>query len=134
MSNENLTFKIKGITVKIEAFHFSETYAGLLMGSPTKETNQSIISDCDYPTNWGHRNAKYNREKMYIKPNVLYPYHYSVWLTSSVTINDLEGEYFGSQVIANWFDRGIGNKGLIDFIKEGLEDFDWFKYAENYNP
>jgi hypothetical protein len=50
------------------------------------------------------------------------------------TINDLEGEYFGSQVIANWFDRGIGNKGLIDFIKEGLEDFDWFKYAENYNP
>ena len=135
MSNEKLTFKLNNIVIEIEAFHFTETYAGLLMGKPTKEVNEIILAQLDYPDNWGNRNAKYNNSvKMFKKPNLLKPYFYSVWLSSSTTINDPEGEYYGSNVVASWFDDAIGNTRLIDFVKDGLKSFDWLSHAQNYNP
>jgi hypothetical protein len=126
---ENIKIKLSsGKIVTLEAFNMSMTYAGLLVGEPNNEMNDSIISQISYPTNWGTRKAVLNKTDMYTSKNVLKPIIYSVWLTASAVlkIND------GSSMVLIWFGENSTDKSIQEIIIKGVGGFDWNKHAESF--
>jgi hypothetical protein len=121
-----------GKEVLVEAFHCTPTYAGLLAGSPTKESNEILIKQMSYPRDWGNRVSILKKSDRYVSENILKPIIYSVWLSSSETIDDNENVYDGSSLIVMWFGNEEPHKTILDIILEGVENINWNKFAENY--
>lgn len=46
---------IGGKTVTLEGFNMEPTYAGMLAGIPTEESNQLLIKSIKPPKQWGQR-------------------------------------------------------------------------------
>jgi hypothetical protein len=120
-----------GKEVYVEAFHCTPTYAGLILGSPTKESNEKLLKQISSPVGWGQRKTLLKKSDLYVSKDVLKPIIYSVWL-SSEPVNDADNKYDGSNLILIWL--GDENKEITihDLIILGIGLFDWEKYAENY--
>jgi hypothetical protein len=122
-----------GIEVLVEAFHLMSTYGGLLVGSPTIQSNEILISHLSYPKGWGERPFILKKSDMFSDvKNVLKPIVYSVWLSSSDTIDDKENQFDGCALIVMWFGNDEPHKTIHDIILDGVENLDWNKFAENY--
>lgn len=120
-----------GKEVYVEAFHCTPTYAGLLLGSPTKESNEKLLQDLSSPVQWGQRKTLLKKSDLYASKDVLKPVIYSAWL-SSEPINDEDNKYDGSNLILIWLGDEHKEMSLHDLIAYGIGLFDWEKYAENY--
>ena len=120
-----------GKEVYIEAFHCTPTYAGLILGSPTKESNEKLLKQISSPVGWGQRKTLLKKSDLYVSKDVLKPVIYSAWL-SAEPINDENNKFDGSNLILIWL--GDENKEITihDLIILGIGLFDWEKYAENY--
>ncbi len=122
-----------GKKVLVEAFHLTATYGGLLVGSPTIQSNEILINHLSYPTGWGERPYILKKSDMYSdEKNVLKPIVYSVWLSSSETIDDNKNQFDGCALIVMWFGDDEPNKTMHDIILDGVKNLDWDKFAENY--
>ena len=44
-----------GTEVFVEAYHRTNSYAGLILGIPSVESNQRLINHLSYPKDWGER-------------------------------------------------------------------------------
>lgn len=120
-----------GKAVYIEAFHCIPTYSGLLIGLPSKQTNEVLIKQITYPKEWGNKTYVLKKTDMYIAENILKPMINCALLTSEPT--DIKGNHFdGSCVVAIWFNDEQFDKSLKEIIIKGLGYFDWDIYAENY--
>ena len=127
---ENIKLGEREIT--IERFHFSYTYTGLIIGSPNKVINEKIISDYESSLNVGNRKSVFVlKDEDYITDEVLKPIIYSAWLDSD-SINDKENQYDGSWIVVSWFGEIQIEKSIRDIIEDGLKDFDYDKFAVNY--
>ena len=118
--------------IAIEGFHFSRTYSGLIIGSPNKVINDKIISDYKSSLNLGNRKSVFVvKDEDYITDEVLKPVIYSAWLDSD-PVNDKENQYDGSWIVVSWFGEEQIEKSIKEIIEDGLVDFDYDKYAINY--
>jgi hypothetical protein len=122
---------IGGETVLLEAFHCTDTYAGLILGSPTAESNQRLLKRITSPKDWGNRATLLKKSDLYASKDVLKPIIYSAWL-SSEPINDKDNAFDGSNLILIWLGDEDKEMTLHDLIIYGIGLFDWEKYAENY--
>ena len=121
-----------GKEVYVEAFHCTPTYAGLLLGSPTKESNEKLLQNLSSPVQWGQRKTLLKKSDLYVSKDVLKPIIYSVWLSSSEPINNGGDEFDGSDIILIWLEGENLDMTIKDNIKYGIGLFDWDKNAENY--
>jgi len=122
-----------GKEVLVEAFHLTATYGGLLVGSPTIQSNEILINHLSYPKGWGERPFILKKSDMYSEvKNQLKPIVYSVWLSSSETIDDKENQFDGCALILMWFGDDEPYKTIHDIILDGVENINWNKFAENY--
>lgn len=122
---------IGGKTVLLEAFHMEPTYAGLLAGIPTAESNQRLIKNIKPPKNWGNRATLLKKSDLYTNKDVLKPIIYSAWL-SAEPINDEKNKFDGSNLILIWLEDEHDDMTLKDLIVYGIGLFDWDKNAENF--
>ena len=120
-----------GKEVYVEAFHCTPTYAGLLLGSPTKESNEKLLQNLSSPVQWGQRKTLLKKSDLYVSKDILKPIIYSVWL-SSVPINNKGNEFDGSDIILIWLEDENLDMTIKDNIKYGIGLFDWDENAENY--
>jgi hypothetical protein len=121
-----------GKEVYIEAFHCTPTYAGLLLGSPTKESNEILINDLSYPKNWGTRLCVIKKSDMYASENILKPIINSVWLSSSEVIDDKDKISNGSDLVIMWFSDELQDKTIQEIIIAGSGDIKWEKFAIDF--
>jgi hypothetical protein len=122
---------IGGKIVLLEGFHMEPTYAGLLAGIPTAESNQRLLKSITSPKYWGNRATLLKKSDLYASKDVLKPVIYSAWL-SSEPINDKDNKYDGSNLILIWLGDENKEMTLHDLIIYGIGLFDWDKYAKNY--
>ena len=121
-----------GKEVYVEAFHCTPTYAGLILGSPTKESNEKLLKQISSPVGWGQRKTLLKKSDLYVSKDVLKPIIYSVWL-SSEPINKEGDEFEGSNIILIWLEDENLDMTIKDNISYGIGLFDWDKNAENFN-
>lgn len=118
--------------ITIEGFHFSRTYSGLIIGYPNKVINDKIISDYESSLNVGNRKSVFVlNDKNYITDEVLKPVIYTAWLDSD-PVNDKENQYDGSWIVVSWFGEEQIEKSIKEIVEDRLVDFDYDKYAINY--
>ena len=128
----NTKIKLNEREITVEKFHFALTYAGLLIGSPNKEINDKIKSDSQSSLNIGNRKSVFvAKNEDYITDEILKPIIYSAWLDSE-PINDMENQYDGSWIVVSWFGEEQINKSIKEIIEDGLSDFDYDNFAQNY--
>ena len=77
-----------GIELKVEAYNCTDTYAGLILGIPSVESNKRLINHLSYPKDWGERVCIMKKSDMYASEDMLKPVINSVWLSSSEPIED----------------------------------------------
>jgi hypothetical protein len=129
---KNIKIKLAiGKTVMLEAFHMSNTYAGMIVGKPSAEYNNEIIENISYPKDWGARKYYVAKSDIYLKEGVLKPIVYSAWL-SAKSINDKERQFDGSSIVVIWLGDTIKSYTIEELIVFGLGKFDWDREAENY--
>jgi hypothetical protein len=118
--------------IAIERFHFSITYAGLIIGSPNKVINDKIISNYESSLNVGNRQSVFIvKDEDYITDEVLKPVIYSAWLDSD-PVNDKENQYDGSWIVVSWFGEEQIEKSIKEIVEDRLVDFNYDEYAVNY--
>ncbi len=118
-----------GKEVYIEAFHCTPIYAGLLVGSPTKESNDKLIKNLNYPKNWGTRKCVLKKSDMYVSENILKPIINSVWLSSSEVV---DAKSDGSDLVIMWFTDDQLDKTIQEIIIAGVGDIKWEKFADDF--
>lgn len=129
----NLKIKLAtGKVVKLEAFHLTKTYGGLMLGHPTIEINKDIVRNISYPKSWGLRKSVYDRTNWYLSKEVLKPITYCAWLTAE-SIDDQEDIFDGSELIVIFIGNEPNNKTIEEVIVSGLGMFEWEKFAENFS-
>jgi hypothetical protein len=123
---------IGGKKVILEGFNMEPTYAGLLAGIPTAESNQRLLKSIKYPKDWGNRATLLKKSDLYVSKDVLKPIIYSAWLSSPEPINDKDNEFDGSNLILIWLGDEHKDMSLQDLIVYWVGLVDWDKNAENY--
>jgi hypothetical protein len=120
-----------GKEVYLQGFHCTPTYAGLLFGEPTIESNKRLIKDLSYPSEWGKRVTILKKSYMYISENNLKPILNCVWLSSDPFNNEFN-QFNGSSIVVIWFSNKQLDKSITEIIVDGVGDIVWEEFAENY--
>lgn len=121
-----------GKEVYLEAFHCTPTYAGLLAGVPTKESNETLIKHLSCPSNWGNRKCVMKKSDMYASENILKPIINSVWLSSSEPVDIKDKKSDGSELVLMWFGDEQLDKSIQEIIIEGVGDIVWNDFADSF--
>jgi hypothetical protein len=125
-----MKLEIGGKKVLLEAFHCTNTYAGLILGSPTAESNQRLINHLNYPKDWGNRFCVMKKSDMYVNKNELKPKINSVWLSSSIPVKDTKAD--GADLVIMWFSNEQLDKTIKEIITAGVGDVEWEKFATDF--
>ena len=118
-----------GIEVKVEAYHRTNSYAGLILGIPSVESNQRLINHLSYPKEWGSRDCVLKISDNYATKNELKPIINSVWL-SSKPIKDKNSA--GADLVIMWFSNEQLDKTIKEIIIAGVGDIEWEKFATDF--
>jgi hypothetical protein len=128
-----ITFKLKsGRKISLISFSFNYTYSGLLIGIPTKEINNNIISKSKYPAEWGYRPILKIIPKPSAIKNKLKPICYCALLESD-KINSADTTSDGSSLVVIWYGGYQKNKTIKEILKTSLKNINWDSHAENFN-
>lgn len=119
-----------GIELKVEAFNTTYTYAGLILGTPSNESNQRLINHLQYPNDWGDRVCVMKKSDMYASENILKPVINSVWLSSPEPIKDKNS--FGADLVVMFFSYENLEMTIQQIILNGVRDIMWEKFATDY--
>lgn len=117
-----------GKVVTIEKFEMSFTYDGLLLGTPSKEMNNKMISDIK--KSYGNEKLLMLLDDAYVSEKLLKPIIFSAQLISD-PIKKAKDNSDGSYLNLVWFGNDFKND-TIEKIIMGLKDFNWNEEAENY--
>jgi hypothetical protein len=119
-----------GTIVQLEGLEISNTYGEYLAGSPSFEDNFKVYEELKTPLAWGDRKTLYDKSSFYLD-NVFKPYIICVWL-SGQSVNDVENKYDGSEAVVFFTVSNISKLSIEQLLIEGLSNFNYNKYAENY--
>lgn len=119
-----------GTEVFVEAYHCTPTLAGVILYSPSAETNQNLVNHLHYPTDWGKRACIMKKSDMYADENRLKPVINSVWLSSSTPIKDKKAD--GSDMVVMFFSEENLDKTIQEIIIDGVGDIKWEKFASDF--
>ena len=119
-----------GIELKVEAYHRTNTYAGLILGTPSSESNQRLLNQLSYPKDWGGRECVTKKSDMYASENMLKPVINSVWLSSSEPIKDKNS--FGADLVVMFFSDENLEMTIQQIILYGVRDIEWDKFATDF--
>lgn len=126
-----LKFRLQsGIIVQLEGLEISNTYGEYLAGSPSFEDNFKVYKELKTPFGWGNRKTLYDKSSFDLD-KVFKPYTICVWL-SGQSINDVENKYDGSEAVVFFTVSNISKLSIEQLLVEGLSNFNYNKYAENY--
>lgn len=126
-----MRIKLKsGIELKVEAYNCTETYAGLILGTPSNESNQRLINQLSYPKDWGERACIMKKSDMYATKNELKPIINSVWLSSSEPIDDKNS--FGADLVVMFFSDENLEMTIQEIILNGVRNLHWDKFATDF--
>ena len=118
------------IEVKVEAYYRTNTYAGLILGIPSVESNQRLINHLSYPKDWGNRDCVIKISDNYGTTNELKPIINSVWLSSSEPIEDKNS--FGADLVVMFFSYENLEMTIQEIILNGVRDLQWEKFATDF--
>ena len=119
-----------GIELKVEAYHFTPTLAGVILYSPSEKTNQNLVNHLHYPKDWGNRVCIMKKSDMYTSENILKPVINSVWLSSSEPIEDKNS--FGADLVVMFFSDENLEMTIQEIILNGVRDLHWDKFATDF--
>ena len=119
-----------GIELKVEAYNCTYTYAGLILGTPSDESNQRLINQLQYPKDWGDRVCVMKKSDMYASENILKPVINSLWLSSSEPIEDKNS--FGADLVVMFFSDENLEMTIQQIILNGVRDIPWEKFATDF--
>jgi len=119
-----------GIEVFVEAYHFTQTLAGVILYSPSESTNQNLVNHLNYPSDWGKRECIMKKSDMYADENRLKPVINSVWLSSSKPIKDTKAD--GSDLVVMFFSQENEDMTIQEIILNGVRDIPWEKLATDF--
>ena len=119
-----------GIELKVEAFNTTYTYAGLILGTPSNESNQRLINQLSYPKDWGNRVCIMKKSDIYASENILKPVINSVWLSSSEPVKDKNS--FGADLVVMFFSDENLEMTIQEIILNGVRDIEWEKFATDF--
>ena len=124
--NSGHELTIKGIQIKA-------TYNEILVGEPSLEDNVRIYNRLDVPSDWYLRKCVFSKKSFNLDKKRFEPYTLWVWVESNKSVNDPKKKFDGSELVI------IGTvDSMIDFsvkklVEDVIKDFDWEKYASNFN-
>ena len=119
-----------GTEVFVEAYHRTNSYAGLILGIPSVESNQRLINHLSYPKDWGERVCIMKKSDMYATKNELKPVINSLWLSSSKPIKDTKAD--GADLVVMFFSEENLEMTIKEIILEGVQDIPWEKLATDF--
>jgi hypothetical protein len=119
-----------GIEVFVEAYHCTPTLAGVILYSPTENTNQNLVNHLNYPTDWGKRECIMKKSDMYADENRLKPVINSVWLSSSTPVKDTKAN--GADLVVMFFSGENEDLTIQEIILNGIRDISWEKFATDF--
>jgi hypothetical protein len=119
-----------GIELKVEAYHRTNTYAGLILGTPSSDSNQRLINQLRYPKDWGGREYVTKKSDMYASKDILKPVINSVWLSSSEPIKDKNS--FGADLVVMFFSEENLEMTIQEIIFNGVQNIMWDKFATDF--
>ena len=119
-----------GIELKVEAYNCTYTYSGLILGTPSNESNQRLINQLSYPKDWGKRVCVMKKKDMYADEDRLKPVINSVWLSSSVPIKDTKAN--GADLVVMFFSEENDDMTIQEIILNGVRDIQWEKFATDF--
>ena len=124
--NSGHELTIKGIQIKA-------TYHEILVGEPSLEDNVRIYNRLDVPSDWYLRKCVFSKKSFNLDKKRFEPFTLWVWVESNKSVNDPKKKFDGSELVI------IGTvDSMIDFsvkklVEDVIKDFDWDKYASNFN-
>ena len=128
------TIKINGgHELSIKGIQISETYGEFLAGEPQLEDNIRIYARLDVPANWFVRKCVYSMKSFDLDKKYFLPYTLHVWVSSHKSVNDPKKKFDGSELVIIGTIDSINNFCVQELIEDVLKDFDWEKYAMNFN-
>lgn len=131
---ENQTVKLDcGHEVEVIAIDVRRTYGELLIGSPNFEDNFYVYESLKAPEEWGKRKTVMNMESFNLSLKHFKKYTIYLWLSSKKSIDDPEHKFDGSEVVVVWTIDDLFSFSINSLIEEGIKEFDWEGYAENYH-
>ena len=115
--------------VYIENFYFGYTYAGLLLGKPSKEINSKIIAEIKPPSYWPYNafiKAPIDNEK--VESTLPSCYFHAV-----VSSTPLNADFCGSGFVLTWLADFPDDKPISDIVLEGLKQVVWEDCAKDFD-
>jgi hypothetical protein len=121
-----------GLKVRVEAFSFTNTYGGVLIGRKDDESlNEDIIESAKSSRDWGARKTFKIKPLQEEVQKGLKPYRFTVWLTSGKPIDP---NYCGSELVIIWFEDMPVGSSIVEIIQNGIHAVDWEGNAQDYVP
>jgi hypothetical protein len=122
-----------GHEVEVIAIDISRTYGEFLAGEPRFEDNIYVYENLKAPSHWGIRKTVKNTSSFDLDLKTFKPYSVFLWLSSNKSVNDPQNKFDGSEVVIVWTIDDLFSFSVNSLIEEGIQDFDWDKYAMNIN-
>jgi hypothetical protein len=128
-------FQQSGRRVWLNAFHFDQIYAGLIVGLPNNSPGYILDQKTKAQRIWGSRPtftippATIIREDGARKYESFPWYCYKAWLTS----DELDSRNAGSELIVIWFAEEPMELSLIATVEHACREVPWEQYAQDWN-
>lgn len=124
-----------GRRVWLNAFHFDQMYAGLIIGLPNNAPGYILEQKTKAQVIWGSRPTYTIPPATIIREQGARQYEsfpwfcYKAWLTS----DELDSQNAGSELIVIWFAEEPMELSLITTVEQACRDVPWEQYAQDWN-
>lgn len=132
MKNEVIKLK-SGHELTINGIQIQKTYNEILVGEPSLEDNVRIYNSLDVPVNWYVRKCVFSKKNFDLEKKRYEPYTLYVWVESNKSVNDPTNEFDGSELVIIGTVDSMIDFSVKELVEEIIKDFEWDKYASNFN-
>ena len=132
MKNEVIKLK-SGHELTINGIQIQKTYNEILVGEPSLEDNVRIYNNLDVPVNWYVRKCVFSKKSFNLDKKRFEPYTLWVWVESNKSVNDPKKKFDGSELVIIGTVDSMIDFSVKELVEDVIKDFDWEKYASNFN-
>jgi hypothetical protein len=122
------------INIRIDGYHLSRTYAGLLEGKPGHAINQELVEDFtrSLVKVWGPRTTLViwpEGGPVSTPTSELPAWTCAAWASSDFSLSE---DDHGSELVVVWFEASIANVSIEKCATQVLLSLDWQKHATGF--
>jgi hypothetical protein len=132
MKNEVIKLK-SGHELTINGIQIKKTYNEILVGEPSLEDNVRIYNRLDVPSDWYLRKCVFSKKSFDLDKKRFEPYTLWVWVESNKSVNDPKNKFDGSELVIIGTVDSMIDFSVKELVENVIKDFDWEKYASNFN-